>query len=131
MANLVCISGNLTRDVENYQTNGGDNFCKFTVAVERYKRGDNSKTDFVPVIAWREVATACGKYLQKGSKVLVVGSLEINTYEKDGVKHSATQVTASKVEFMSKYRGDAEQEKPTLNALPTVTDDEDDGVLPF
>lgn len=99
--NKVLIIGNLTRDPELRQTNTGLSVCNFTVAVGR-RHGENNETDFFSVQAWRGLADNCAKYLKKGKKVAVIGSLQNRSYEdKDGVKRTITEIIASDVEFLS------------------------------
>lgn len=60
------------------------------------------ETDFLNVIAWRQLAELCGKYLAKGRKVAVTGSIQTRTYEaKDGSKRTAWDIVADEVEFLS------------------------------
>lgn len=129
--NKIILSGNLTREPELQSTQSGVSLCKFTVAVQDIvANADGEKeTDFFNVTAWRGLADNCGKYLAKGSKVLVVGKLKNRSYEgKDGTKKYVTDVMASEVEFLSKSkRDDSEQE----SSKPDMTPIDDDSELPF
>ena len=54
------------------------------------------------VIAWRKLAELCSKYLAKGRKVAVTGSIQTRTYEaKDGSKRTAWDIVADEVEFLT------------------------------
>lgn len=102
--NKVIILGNLTKDPELNTTNNGISVCRFTLAVSR--RFSNSEgereADFIPVIVWRGQAENCAKYLKKGSKACVTGSLQVRSYEaQDGSKRYSTEVVAEEVEFVS------------------------------
>ena len=99
----VYLIGNLCRDPELTETNGGIAVCRFAIAVNRPYSSDGEKlTDFFNITAFRNQATNCNKYLKKGSKVAVVGSLQNRTYEdKQGVKRTVTDIIASEVEFLS------------------------------
>jgi len=101
--NKVYLIGNLCRDPELTETNGGIAVCRFAIAVNRPYSSDGEKlTDFFNITAWRNQATNCSKYLKKGSKVAVVGSLQNRTYEdKEGIKRFVTDIIASEVEFLS------------------------------
>ena len=101
--NKVILLGNLTRDPEPTETNGGIAVCRFAIAVNRpYSNGGEKLTDFFNITAWRTQAENCGKYLKKGSKVAVVGSLQNRSYEdKQGVKRTVTDIIANEVEFLS------------------------------
>ncbi len=54
------------------------------------------------VIAWRQLAELCSRYLSKGRKVAVTGSIQTRTYEaKDGAKRVAWDIVAEEVEFLT------------------------------
>ena len=123
--NKVYLIGNLTRDPELSETTSGIAVCRLTIAVNRTY---NSEVDYFNITVWRTVAENCGKFLKKGSKVAVCGSLQNRSYEdKDGVKRNYTDIVASEVEFLStKSNGEGgETARPTLDAVPSDDD------LPF
>lgn len=102
--NKVVLIGNLVRDPEVRATQSGISVCNFTVAVNRRFKNANGEqeTDFLNVIAWRQLAELCGKYLAKGRKVAVTGSIQTRQYEaKDGSKRTAWDIVADEVEFLS------------------------------
>ena len=102
--NKVFLVGNLTRDPELTETPNGTAVCKFGIAVSRdYENADgNRETDFFNVTVWRGRAENCAKYLKKGNKVAILGTLENRSYEdKDGVKRYVTDVVATEVEFLT------------------------------
>ena len=132
--NKVILVGNLTRDPELSETPSGVAVCRFAIAVTRdYANSDgNRETDFFNITVWRGRAENCGKYLKKGNKVAVVGSLQNRSYEdKDGIKRNVTDIVASEVEFLTPKgaSGDdgemhVKRERPVLEAI-------DDNQLPF
>ncbi len=98
--NKVFLIGNLTKDPEMSNTNNGITVCKFTLAVSR--RFGNTETDFLPVIVWRGQAENCGKFLKKGSKAAVAGSIQTRSYDaQDGGKRYITEIVADEVQFLS------------------------------
>lgn len=102
--NKVFLIWNLTRDPEMRSTQSGVVVCNFTIAVNRRFKNANGEqeTDFLNVIAWRQLAELCGKYLAKGRKVAVTGSIQTRTYEaKDGSKRTAWDIVADEVEFLT------------------------------
>lgn len=76
--NKVYLIGNLTRDPELAETSSGIKVCRFAIAVNRTYAGSdgNRETDFFNITVWRTQAENCGRYLKKGSKVAIVGSLQ-------------------------------------------------------
>lgn len=105
--NRVELIGNLTKDPELRTTNNGNSVCSFTVAVQRNRTGQNGErqTDFINCVAWRKSAENIAKYLTKGKKVGVTGSLQTRTYEdRNGNKVFVTEVVCDEyggVEFLS------------------------------
>lgn len=113
--NKVVLIGNLVRDPEVRATQSGISVCNFTVAVNRRFKKENGEqgTDFLNVIAWRQLAELCGKYLAKGRKVAVTGSIQTRQYEaKDGSKRTAWDIVADEVEFLSQNQQSSTQSAP-------------------
>ena len=82
--NKVFLIGNLTRDPEMRSTQSGVPVCNFSIAVNRRFRNAQTgqqETDFLNIVAWRQLAELCGRYLTKGRKVAVTGSIQTRTYE--------------------------------------------------
>lgn len=102
--NKLILIGNLTRDPELSQLSSGVSVCKFGMAVNRNFTNSNGEreVDFFNITAWRGLGENCAKYLSKGRKVCVVGSVQIRNYEdKDGNKRIAVDVIAEDIEFLS------------------------------
>lgn len=101
--NKLTIIGNLTKDPELRTTSSGINVCAFTVAVNRRKTANGQQeADFFRVSAWRQLGENCQRFLAKGRKVAVVGSVSVNTYQaSDGSTRAQLEVTADDVEFLS------------------------------
>jgi len=142
--NKVFLIGRLVRDPELKTTNKGVAVANFSLAVDRNFKDEsgNKITDFWEITAWRNQAENCNKYLKKGSKVAVVGSLQNRSYEdKQGVKRTVTEIIASEVEFLSTKQnaepdGDSGSESGTQTEMkatkkkPTLEPEQDDK-LPF
>ena len=110
--NKVILVGNLTKDPDVRKSQNGKSVVKTGIAVNQ-GYGENQTTDFFNLVAWEKTAELCGKYLSKGSKVLVEGRLKNNNYEKDGVKHYGVDVIVTAIEFLDSkkkvandYRGE-------------------------
>ena len=102
--NKCIFIGNLTRDPEHQTTGSGVSFCRFSIAVNRsYTNSSGEReADFINIVTWRGLADNCAKYLSKGRKVCVVGSLQTRSYDdKDGNKRYATEIVAEDVEFIN------------------------------
>ena len=103
--NKVYLIGNLTRDPEMRSTSAGIPVCNFSIAVNRrFKNAQTGQqeTDFFNIVAWRQLAELCGRYLAKGRKVAVFGSIQTRSYvAQDGSKRTAFDIVADEVEFLS------------------------------
>jgi single-strand DNA-binding protein len=101
--NQVTIQGKLGQDPDVRYTAGGDAVCKFSMAVaQKYtdKSGDKKeKVYWATVVAWRKLGEICGQYLSKGQECIIVGSLQMSEWEKNGVKMKSTEVVAEKMFF--------------------------------
>ena len=138
MLNCAVIMGRICNDLELRQTPSGVSVTRFTVAVDRgyTKQGEEKKTDFINVVAWRSSAEFVCRYFTKGSMIAIQGSIETGSYEKDGVKHNTFEIVADNVSFCgSKNDGQSNnspQAEPqaTESAYDIVYDDSDSD-LPF
>lgn len=92
--NTCVFIGNLTRDPELRVAQSGNNVCTFTIAVNRQKdQNGESKADFIPIKCFKNRAESCQKYLNKGSKVSVKGTLQTYTYQaQDGSKRNGFEI---------------------------------------
>ena len=102
--NKVYLIGNLTRDPELTTTPTGVSVCRLSIAVgRRFTNAEGSReTDFFNITAWRGTAENCNKFLKKGNKIAVSGSIQTRTYERqDGTKGFAVDIVADEIEFLS------------------------------
>ena len=137
--NKVILIGNLAADPESRTTQSGVAQCTLRLAVQR--RFANQQTgqreaDFFTVVCWRQTAEFAAKYMTKGRKVAVEGSLQTRSYDaQDGSKRYVTEVIADNVEFCDSKPGSAQNGAQTAPAqsggfgigFTEVNDDE----LPF
>ena len=111
--NRVVLAGHLTRDPQIRQIPSGDSVADMGLAAsERYKTRSGEqveKTCFVDIVAWGRQAETCGKYLTKGSPILVEGRLQFDRWEdKEGQPRSKIRVKADRIQFLN--RGGKDQE---------------------
>ena len=102
--NRVYLIGNLTRDPELAVTNSGVSVCRFAIAVSRrYSNAEGEReADFFNIVVWRAQGENCHKYLKKGSKCAIAGSLQNRSYDaQDGSKRTITEIVADEVEFLT------------------------------
>lgn len=104
MYNRVILIGRLTRDPELRYTANGSAVASFALAVDRNFRSANGEreTDFINIVAWRNLGERCSEYLSKGKLAAVEGRLQIRSYEgQDGIKRTVAEVVADDVRFLS------------------------------
>ena len=80
--NKIIISGNLTKDMEVNVTKKDVLVGKFTVA-NQIGYGDNSKTQFYPIVLFGNRVESLQKYLLKGTKVIIDGQIDYNSIQDD------------------------------------------------
>ena len=123
--NNICISGNITKDIEVKNTTTGKTVTSFDVAVKRPMTKDT--TDFFTVVAWGQSAEYLGKYAKKGSKVVVAGKLTTRKYEHNGQNRIAFEIVADNVELMDSRNATeisvADAYVPDAYANPTFSTD--------
>lgn len=109
--NKVIVAGNLARDPDVRYSVDKRARARFSVAVNyRYKDNNGEYkdgVDYVPVIVWGAMADNCGKFLKKGSPVLIEGRVQTSSYDaKDGSgKRYSTEVNADNVIFLGSGQG--------------------------
>ena len=140
--NKAFLIGNLTRDPELRTLPSGVSVCTFTIAINRkfVNQQGVREADFLNIVAWRQLGETCARYLSKGRKVGVTGSIQTRSYDaQDGSKRFITEVIADNVEFVgsredgSRPRTDNPPPPPEpTNANPSGGFTEvDDDELPF
>ena len=159
--NKVILVGNLGKDPELRYTPAGAAVANFSLATtERYKDRDGNrqeKTEWHNIVAWRQLAEICGKYLHKGKQIYLEGKIQTRSYDdRDGNKRYMTEIVMDQMHMLgnkndsggSQYRPEdqafrpqsspAQQPKPA--AASTATNDpaqfsdpvyNDDDEIPF
>ena len=130
--NKVFLIGNLTKDPELTKTQqNGTALCKFTLAITRnYSKDGKHETDFLPITVWRAQAENCAKFLKKGSKAAISGSIQTRTYDANGERRYVTEIVADEVQFLTTKNEDGElvdADADFSDELEPVTDED----IPF
>ena len=134
--NKVILMGNLTRDPDVRATGtSGMKVARLGLAVnERRKDRNGNPQDFpvfIDVDAWDKLGELCGQYLSKGSSILVEGRLQMDSWEKDGVKHQKLKVRASTIKFLPKGDRLAGGPKPAVEPVASEVPESDPADIPF
>lgn len=96
--NTTC-EGNLTDDPVLRETSDGTAVANFRMAVTtRHRVGDGEyadRTEYINVVAWRDLATNAAASLHKGDRVIVSGDLRNRSFEgRDGNMRYVSEITA-------------------------------------
>ena len=134
--NRIIITGRLTKAPEPHTTQGGISRSTLTVAVQRKFKNSagNYDADFFTVIAWRQTADFCNKYLDKGRTVIVEGTLQTRSYDaQDGSKRYVTEIIADHIEAIGGREDNRPADAPRTAPKQETGDFEevDDPELPF
>ncbi|MCM1368251.1 MAG: single-stranded DNA-binding protein [Roseburia sp.] len=132
--NKAILIGNLTKDPEHQTTQSGVSVCKMSIAVNRNFTDANGerRADYFNIVAWRGLADNCARFLSKGKKIAVVGSIQNRSYEKDNQTKYVTEIMADEIEFLSpqsenqKQQPEPQQKRKISDMQPVDNDD-----LPF
>lgn len=101
--NKVMLMGRLTRDPEvRYGQNGNQTaVARFSIAVDRrFKREGQPDADFFNCTAFGRQAEFAERYLHKGTKMVVIGSIQNDNYtNRDGQMVYSVRVIVDELEF--------------------------------
>ena len=100
--NTVTVVGNTTRDPELRFTASGQAVAGFGIAVNRRWQNKTTQdweeaTSFFDVTCWSQLAENVAESIPKGTRVVVTGRLEQQSWEKDGEKRTKVQIVADDV----------------------------------
>lgn len=104
--NKAILTGNLGTDVEVRYTQHGTAVANFRLATtDRYKDKDGNRqenTEWHRVVAFGRLGEVCGEFLNKGSKVSIVGKIQTRKWEdKHGNVRYLTEILASEMDIIS------------------------------
>ena len=99
--NQVVLSGNLTRDPETRNTEGGTTLCKLRLASsERYKDSNGEWQDrpgYYDITIWKGMGDWVANNIHKGDQIVIEGRLRWREWEHEGQKHQAVEITANSI----------------------------------
>lgn len=120
--NNVQLLGRLVKDVELAQTKTKKVYGRFTLVVPN---GENAM--FIDCVAFDKLAETIEKYVKKGNRLLVEGSINVSTYvDKDGNNRKSTNVFVNKITFIESAKKEDDKKSSKKSKK-----DEDDEALPF
>lgn len=107
MVNKVILVGNVGLDPEVRTLETGVKVARVRLATtERiFNRQTNETTEHTEwhtITLWRGLAEVVDKYVRKGSQLYIEGSLRTREWERDGVKHYATEIVADEMKLLGR-----------------------------
>lgn len=94
------------------------------------------EADFLPVVCWRQTAEFAAKYLLKGRRVAVEGSIQTRSYDaQDGTKRHVTEIMVDNLEILDRSESKPAAPADTVKKAEAVFGQNmvevDDDELPF
>ena len=116
MINKVILVGNVGSDPNYRVMDGGVKTATIRIATtERYKKEDgtyNETTEWHTVIAWRNLADIVDKYVKKGDRLYIEGSLHYRAYtDRENIERTMTSITAKEIKILSPKESKVETPK--------------------
>ena len=131
--NSIQILGTITRDVEIKYAQSGTAIGSFSIAYNEKRKDQsgnyNDVAHFFEVTAFGKTAENIQKYFSKGSRILLQGSLDYQSWEKDGQKRSKVGIKAMSFDFIDRAEKKQTQQAPTQKEMPVI--EIDDYSIPF
>lgn len=102
----VTVVGNVGADPELRFLPDGTPVCNLRVACTERKlingEWQDVRTDWFKINIWKKPAEAAAEHITKGTRVVVVGRLSFDEYEKDGERRTIPEITADVVGIVPK-----------------------------
>jgi len=97
MLNQSVLTGNLGGDPEVFYSSQGEPVATFNLAFHSSKK----KTNWIKVTCFHKLAEVVQKYLHKGARIAVIGTLDQSRWETDeGIQRSSFHLIANTLEFI-------------------------------
>lgn len=140
MVNNVVLIGRITKDPEIRSSSTGNNFCNFTLAVNRNFKNQSGEydADFIGCVGFNQTATLMEQYVTKGQLLSVTGRIQTRNYDdSSGRRIYVTEVVAERVSFLENRKiaqqspGNTSFSEPATFESADLDDKIDDDDLPF
>ena len=126
--NSVILIGRIGKDLELKKTPSGKSVINFSLAVNKFSKGEGKDVDWINCQAWNQTAELMYQYLGKGSLIGIEGRIQTRNYDgKDGKKVYITEVVVDRVEFLESRKNEDEYEEQSNEPYrqapaPNITD---------
>ena len=123
--NLVLLTGNVGNDPKVTPLENGIKVATFSLATSTggYTSKEGKEipevTQWHNIVAWRGLAELCEKFIHKGDKIEIIGTIQYREYEKDGQKRYVTDIVASDIILSGGKSESNRPPMPTADNMPT------------
>ena len=116
--NKVIVVGNVGQEPDVKQTTNGSTIVNLSIATSESWKDKNTgdqqeRTEWHRVVFFNRLAEIVEKFVKKGSKVYIEGSLRTRKWQKDGQDRYTTEIVASEMQMLDS-RGGATDESGVL-----------------
>lgn len=96
------IEGFVTQEPQLRKTKTGKSVCTFSLAINHFSKNDEPpKVSFIEVETWEKIAEACSRNVEKGRRLIVMGSLRQDRWEDEqGKMHSRIKIIGNEIRFL-------------------------------
>ena len=139
MYSSTTIVGNLSKDIALTYVPSGTAVAKTSIAYSD-GFGENKKTHFIDVVVWGKTAEAFNNYCKKGSKVLLVGVVQLEQWTaQDGSSRSRHSLRVEEMKMLDSKPNDGKSQqsqpkqyqKQVANIPEIDIDMDDNSEVPF
>jgi len=124
----IVLNARITRPPELKESKAGKPFCNVGLAWDT-GWGDNKKPCFIDATAFGSRASFIAQFFKQGDGIIIDGTLELNTWEKDGVKKSKHQIIINDATFAEGTKPGDKDSDPSSTKQWSGT--EDPSQIPF
>jgi len=132
--NICIFAGRLARDPEMSSTQNGKTICRFSIAVDGWKKNEAGEKEchFFEMTAWEKTAQSIGQYVRKGDEIKVQCEAEVQKWidKQSGDKRSAVRFTVRAFWFGQKAKGNQAPQDPIFDSQKPAQAPKDDFDFP-
>lgn len=121
MYNKVIMMGRIVNDLELKSTPSGVSVLSFRIAVDRrfQTKGEEKKTDFLNIVAWRNEAEFISRYFAKGRMILIEGEIQTRSYQdKNGNTAYVTEIVVDRSTFTGEKKDNGTSGTTGYSSVP-------------
>ena len=116
--NITTLIGRLGKAPELKKSKDGKEYVYVSLAVSRKGSDGKEATDWIPCMFNGKSAETLSKYVDKGGRICVNGSLRSSSYEKDGQKITNYYVSVVSFDIIDFKEKDKKEEAPEESGMP-------------